>query len=529
MSGPAARALLSGVLLTLAFPGFGHPACAWVALAPLCTVLADRRVLRPGPASVDPLAGRHPRRAVSPEVRGWRLGWLTGISYFGGTLYWLSDVMVTFGDLGRPVAVLLNVLLVAFLALFPSVFGLMQARLVDRMGPRALALAPALWVGTELARRYLFGGFPWVLVGYSQTDVLPIAQLASVTGVYGVSALVVAFNAALAYAAVAGGRAGVLAVATALALVGGVGWAGARRIAAGAATRGGTPVRVALVQGNIAQEDKWNPALAGRILDTYVALSRDAAARGARLIIWPESATPFYFEEEPVQGERLRAIARELRAYLLFGSDELDGSRQRAYNAAYLVRPDGATAGVYRKMHLVPFGEYIPFRRMLFFAAPLVESVADFSPGDSVTIFPVDGRRASTAICYEVVYADLIRRFVVAGSELLTTITNDAWYGRSSAPHQHFQQAAMRAVEQGRYLVRAANTGISGVVDPYGRTLERSALFTETVIVRDVRFLRASTVYARIGDAFAWASALLTLAAVVAVRRRPRREGARHR
>ena len=191
------------------------------------------------------------------------------------------------------------------------------------------------------------------------------------------------------------------------------------------------------------------------------------------------------------------------------------------YNSAFMVRPDGTTGGVYRKMHLVPFGEFVPLKKMLFFAAPLVQAVSDFSAGDEATLLPVDGHLVSTAICYEVVYPDLVRRFVAGGSEMLTTITNDAWFGPTSAPYQHFEQASMRAIEEGRYLVRSANTGVSGIVDPYGRVLVRSGIFEPAVLVGEARFLSTSTFYARHGDILAFASVLVSavLLVMAAVRR----------
>jgi len=170
-------------------------------------------------------------------------------------------------------------------------------------------------------------------------------------------------------------------------------------------------------------------------------------------------------------------------------------------------------------MHLVPFGEYVPAKKLLFFAAPLVEAVSDFSAGTEAALLPVGRHRLSTAICYEVVYPDLVRRFVAGGSEMLTTITNDAWYGRSSAPHQHFEQAAMRAIEEGRYLVRSANTGVSGIVDPYGRVLARSGIFEPAILVGEARFLTTSTFYARHGDILAYASVVATALLLLLARR----------
>jgi apolipoprotein N-acyltransferase len=288
-----------------------------------------------------------------------------------------------------------------------------------------------------------------------------------------------------------------------------------------------------VLQGNISQLDKWNPRLADSITERYVSMTRQALSSGATFIIWPESATPFLFEQDLLRGGAIRRLAREGRATLLVGSDQIEPERAqpglekaetRLYNAAFLVRPDGQVGAVYRKMQLVPFGEYVPFQRLLFFVGPIVEAVGGFLPGQDAVVLPVDGHRASTAICYEVIFASLMRQFVLNGSELLTTITNDAWYGTSSAPYQHWSQASMRAIEQGRYLVRAANTGISGAVDPYGRVVEKSAIFEQTGLVVDVRFLQERTIYSRIGDVAAYASVAVTVLALVALRRRHYKE-----
>jgi apolipoprotein N-acyltransferase len=288
---------------------------------------------------------------------------------------------------------------------------------------------------------------------------------------------------------------------------------GAHRIATSALTRAGDPVKVGLVQGNVDQAIKWDPASATTIFQQYLRQTRQAIFEGATLILWPESSTPFMFEEDPVGAAQLRALVRQANVTLIFGSDQIvPGSPPKLYNSAFLLRPDGSTGGVYRKIRLVPFGEYVPMHRLLFFAAPLTEQVGTFTPGDRAEVLPVDGHPVSVAICYEVVYPALVRRFIGAGSQLLTTITNDAWFGDTSAPQQHFEQAAMRAIEEGRYLVRAANTGISGIVDPYGRVLRQSGVFEPAVIVGEARFLEASTFYARHGDVAATVSIIATIA-----------------
>jgi apolipoprotein N-acyltransferase len=264
---------------------------------------------------------------------------------------------------------------------------------------------PAAWVATEFARGYLFGGFPWVPLGNSQVTVLPVVQLASVFGVYGLSALVALVNAAIAYAVLSSGRQRTTAIAaTAILLFGIAGW-GANRVADGSLTREGTPLRVGLIQGNIAQEDKWNPREARRIVTTYIAMTRDAARRGAEFVIWPESSTPFMFEEDEVGEAMIRDLAREVNVPMLFGSDQIEREPDaiRLYNAAFTLSSSGETTAVYRKIHLVPFGEFIPFKNLLYFVSPLVERLTDFSPGASMVMLPVGKHVVSTAICYEVV------------------------------------------------------------------------------------------------------------------------------
>lgn len=504
-----ALALLSGVLLALSFPKFGHPACAWLALTPLTVALV--------------------RRPAPPPRRAFLLGLAAGAVYFAGTLYWLVETMTTFGGLAIPLAAFAASLLVAYLSLFPAAYAVIVARLTRSFGAAALAIAPFVWVTTELGRQYVWDGFPWALLGYSQVTVLPVAQLASVTGVYGLSLLLAAVAAAAAYVVVSSGTrrwivAGSMAAVVALC----AGW-GAWRLRDSALLHAGDPVRVAVLQGNIAQEDKWEPSLADEITNKYISMTRSALADGATFIMWPESATPFFFEEDIVRGGTLRRIAQESGATLLFGSDQVEPIKaelgitrpsRRLYNAAFLVKPDGRVGAVYRKMHLVPFGEYVPLKNIFFFVGPIIESLDAFVPGTEPVLLPVGSHLASTAICYEVIYPNLMRRFVRDGSELLTTITNDAWYGRTSAAYQHWDQASMRAIEGGRYLARAANTGISGFVDPYGRVVAKTALFEQAIVVRDVRFIRDRTVYSRIGDLAAWVSLALTALALLATWRR---------
>jgi apolipoprotein N-acyltransferase len=502
--GAFAKAIISGILLALSFPRYGYPVLGWFALAPLIVALFETRHA----------PGAFLRR------RTFLLGFVAGLGYFGGTVYWTGTVVSQFGGLAWPVGVVVSALLVSYLALFPALFSMCLGWLGARYGNRAMLLAPAVWVTSELGRTYFWSGFPWLLLGYSQTTVLPIAQLASVVGVFGVSALVSLASTALAYVVVSRTRESAITVGiTVLALAAATMW-GSRRLENGGLAQQGRPVRVALIQGNIPQEEKWDDAHAGEILNAYLALTREAAAKGAQLVIWPESSTPFPFLDDKAGGERIRALVRETGIELLLGSDQVDHRTKAYYNAAFLVRKDGTVAGVYQKMHLVPFGEFVPLQQLLFFVGPLVEQVGGFTPGRDMVMLPTSHGPISTAICYEIVFPRLVGESVSRGSQLLTTITNDGWYGHSSAPYQHFLQASMRAIEQGRFLARSANTGITGFVDPYGRVVEKTEIFERAILVGDVRLLEGRTIYGRIGDLFAYILAALTFAALLFAPRR---------
>ena len=506
--------MLSGALLACSFPKFGHPIFAFVALTPLYVALSG-------------WTGRSSFLPGVPIRRAFLLGLVTGLVHFAGTVYWTSGTVATFGGLPWLLAVPVAGLLVLYMSLYLAVTAMATAVLIRRFGRAGLMLSPAAWVAAEYARAHFFGGFPWIPLGNAVVSLLPIAQLASVTGVYGLSWLLATLHALIAGAMLSAGRQRVAMMASAALLLTGVSIWGAVRLRDGHLTSGDETVRVALIQGNVPQTEKWDASRAGQIFDRYLEMSRQAARRGAELILWPESATPFYFDEDPQSAARLRETVNEIKVPLLFGTDEIErGQPPKYFNSAFMLDAAGSTAAVYRKMFLVPFGEYVPFGTLLTFVAPLVEAVSAFSPGQRVTMLPVRGHMISTAICYEVVYPHLIRDAVLEGSELLTTITNDAWYGATSAPFQHFSLATMRAIEQGRYLARAANTGISGIVDPYGRVLAQTALFETTTVIGEVRFIQARTLYARIGDLVAQLAVLLTLLGVAAALGRPRVAGA---
>ena len=500
MSASTVAALASGVLLALSFPKYGHPAIAFIALVPLYVALS----------------GWNGQPGKAPGVstgRGFRLGLTTGFIHFAGTVYWTGATVQTFGGLPLPVAVFVTGLLVLYMATYVALASAASAMFIRRFGFVGLLLSPATWVAAEYTRGFLFGGFPWIPLGNTMATMLPLVQLASLVGVYGLSAFVALINVGFAVTALTTGRRRGLVIAATLILLMSASVWGGQRMATNRLTQG-APIRVGLIQGNIAQVDKWNPARADMIVDRYLQLTRQAVANGAEFVLWPESATPFFFQDDP-GADLIRSMVRQTGTPLLLGSDEVErGTPNRFYNSAYMLDTAGSTAAVYRKIHLVPFGEYVPFQRALFFVAPLVEAVSAFTAGERVTMLPVREHMISTAICYEVTYPSQSREAVRQGSELLTTITNDAWYGTSSAAYQHFEMAAMRAVEQGRYLVRAANTGVSGIIDPYGRVLIRTTLFETAAVVGEARFVQERTRYARIGDVVPQIATLITVLAL---------------
>ena len=500
MPASTVAALASGVLLALSFPKYGHPAIAFIAMVPLYVALS----------------GWNGQPGKVPGVstgKGFRLGLITGFIHFAGTVYWTGATVQTFGGLPLPVAVFVTGLLVLYMATYVALASAASAIFIRRFGFVGLLLSPATWVAAEYTRGFLFGGFPWIPLGNTMATLLPLVQLASLVGVYGLSAFVALINVGFAVTALATGRTRVLAVVATLILLLSASVWGGQRMATNRLTQG-APIRVGLIQGNIAQVDKWNPARADMIVDRYLQLTRQAVANGAEFVLWPESATPFYFQDDP-GADLIRSMVRQTGTPLLFGSDEVErGTPNRFYNSAYMLDTAGSTAAVYRKIHLVPFGEYVPFQRALFFVAPLVEAVSAFTAGDRVTMLPVREHMISAAICYEVTYPSQAREAVRQGSELLTTITNDAWYGTSSAAYQHFEMATMRAVEQGRYMVRAANTGVSGIIDPYGRVLIRTTLFETAAVVGEARFVQERTLYARIGDVVPQLATLITVLAL---------------
>lgn len=482
----ALLAIISGLLIAFSFPKVDFSFLAWFALIPLLTALEGQSV----------------RSAL-------KLGFLTGLVAYAGLLYWLTIVMGEYGHLPVFASIPLWLLLSAWLAVF---YGLAAGATVlgERLGIKSAILMPLAWVGADFLRSFLFTGFPWTMLGHSQYRLLPMIQVADVTGVFGITSLIVLANVvfyriirALSGADIPYPAKSAVVFVLVLSCTLGYGF-----------YRLNSPVvqqpalKVALIQGNIDQAVKWSPAFRETTLDIYLSLTRQAAARQpADLIVWPESAVPFFFQDNSPASDRIRNLARELKTNLLFGSPaaELRSGQHVNMNSAYMLAPDGAETGRSDKMHLVPFGEYVPLARLLPFVNKLVHGIGDFQPGKEAKPLKAGGIPLGVLVCYEVIFPELARAYVNAGSRVLVNITNDAWFGRSSAPYQHLSMAAFRAVETRTPLVRAANTGITSIVDQNGHIKGMTSLFKEAVMVGEVQPGSANSPYLKIGDLFAQA------------------------
>jgi apolipoprotein N-acyltransferase len=505
-------AATTGILLPYCFPRYDLGLLAWVALIPLHIALDG----------------------LSRRRQAFWLGWLAGIICSTGIMSWVVTAMHTYGKVPLVFSYGIMLLLTAYLGLYVGIYsaGVVWFRmLMPRYG---LFAAPCLWVTLELLRTYVLSGLPWSLLGYSQYRQLDMIQIADHLGVYGVSFLIVLTNVALAelylwlmplFRGFRPARLPWELVTTAAMLVG-LSWAYSTSLITSEAMEGSkAALQVGVVQPNIDQAVKWDQAFREETLQRYDRLT-ESFGYGVDLVVWPEAATPFIYEREPVYQLQLVAMANRVSAPLLFGSPAVRFDPERKpflLNSAYLLSPDGELLGRYDKQHLVPFGEYIPLKSsLLFFLEKMVEGIGDFQAGPGPTILsfqlkesqggtPARRVKFGVVICYEVIFPDLVRRIASSGAEFLVTITNDAWFGDSSAPAQHFSMVVFRSVENHLAFARAANTGISGFIDPFGRIIVASPTFTQTALQAEIPVRQTKTFYSRHGDVFAYGCVLISL------------------
>jgi apolipoprotein N-acyltransferase len=496
------NALLSGLLLFLSFPKFGNGILAWIALIPLFHALRNAK----------------PREAF-------KTGFLTGLIAHSGILYWISDVVVLYGYLPIYAGIAVMLLLAAYLSLYTALFAAGIVFFRDR-GHAFFLAAPLLWTVLEYVRSYFLTGFPWENLAYSQYLFGNIIQIADITGIYGISFVIVLFNAVLYNILTAKfrrRRSPMIEIMTAcsvfLILYG---YGHFRIVNIQESLMRASSAEVALIQGNIDQNIKWDERYQSQTLEIYRSLSLRSIPAPGGLVVWPETAAPFYFERPGPLQEAVIQLARNSGRTLLFGSPsyEKENGKPSFMNSAYLLRPDGVVAGRYDKVHLVPYGEYVPLRQFFPFIGKLVAGVGDFRPGRGYDPLVSDGHRFGVLICYEGIFPEAARNYKRNHADLLVNITNDAWFGKTSAPYQHLSMTVFRAVENRLYLVRSANTGVSAVIDPTGVILSRTDLFERTVLKGYVKFIDEKTFYAAYGDIFVYLCGLLLILTDIIRKRR---------
>lgn len=486
---------LSGLLLTAAFPPGPFPFLAWIALVPL--FMASQ---------------------TGGLSQAFRWGFVAGFIHFLSLMYWITVVLGRYGNLNPVIAFSALVLISAYLALYVASFSFLTRR-VSHHGLWVF-LAPSFWVGLEYARTHLLTGFPWCLLGYSQYEQQLLIQMSDLFGVYGLSFLIVLINALLYDLFLRAGKRTTMgslwkSAAGVVLLGAAVGYGTHCLSSMDQASREASYLRVAAVQGNMDQSIKWDPDYQEKTLQIYEDLTLSLDEFHPGLVVWPETAMPFFFQGTPQWSSRIIGLARESRASLIFGSpafrETMAGGRQYL-NRAYMIGTGPPVVQYYDKVHLVPFGEYVPLGRFLPFIDRLVQAAGDFLPGEKVVPVQSEGFSAGILICFEVIFPDLARTMARGGANLLVNITNDAWFGNTSAPYQHLSMAVFRSVENRKAMVRSANTGFSAFIEPTGAITHKSGLFTRETVKGTLPLSDGSlTWYARYGDVFAGGLLLLTM------------------
>jgi apolipoprotein N-acyltransferase len=515
--------LLSAVLQIVIFPLPNLYPLDWVAVTPL--LLALLRAREPDTLQLRAGIKLLPARPLQAFV----LAYACGFFWYAGTCYWIYNTMRQYGGVNTPAALGLLILFCLYLAIYHGVFGLIIGLLAERsLSRRALMLAPIVWVAMELARTRITG-FPWDLLGTTQVDNVPLARLATFTGVYGLSFEIMLVNVAVATAFLVRREKRQILLVAAFASAAVLQCGQFVPIPAVAADRSALLLQpdIPILEGSEWTKDYFDTTLADLSSRTLTSLSlkpptSPAAADpvGIDFIAWPESPAPFY-ASDPLFRNAISSLARASHMWMVVGNigtpaGMAPGSATKIYNSGSLVSPAGEWVSRYDKMHLVPFGEYVPFRRLFSFAEGLTKEVGEFSPGAARAPLVAGDEKLGVFICYESIFPDEIRQLSANGAQVFVNISNDGWYGDSGAYAQHLKQARMRAVENARWLLRDTNTGVTASIDPYGRIAATIPRKMRTTLKAPYALASVTTFYTRNGDWFAWLCAIISTGALIA-------------
>lgn len=473
-------AFLSGILTAFSFPKFSLSFLAWISLIPLLFVLLKYK----------------PKQSFF-------LGLIAGFSHFALLIYWIPSVPAHYGNVSVPLSFLIYIIFVLYLSLFWGFFSLVFSKIHLSFPRLVFILTPFLWISFEYILTHFLTGFPWELLGYSQFKNLPLSQMASVTGVYGISGVIVLLQSMFFYSMRYRRKAPFFIALAFVFLLHGVGfWSLKKELSSEGSFKG------SVIQGNVSSDIYWHEISIDEVkslFERHISLTNRAYAEGARLIIWPEFTVPLCFSCTEVFyqdfKERLFQFVREKDCTILLGTNEIavTNGHTRYYNTALCLSPDFSITHYY-KMHLVPFGEYTPYKKIFFFIEKMTHAIGDITPGKEFSLHHFKNFKFGSPICYEIIFPNQVRKFVKKGANFLVTITNDGWYGKSSAPYQHYSMAVLRAIENRRYLLRAATTGVSGIIDPFGRILSQSEMMTKTYLTGKIAPSRKLTIYTKYGD-----------------------------
>jgi apolipoprotein N-acyltransferase len=483
-------------MLALSFPYAGIFAAAWIALVPVLFVI-----------------GRTDR------TRSFLGGLTAGIGGYAGIFYWLYP-MLLFNTGSVVQALVCLFLLSAYLGLFIAVWSWLSRIVYEQAPGRGMfvVITAALWVSLEYLRTYLFTGFPWALLGYSQWNFLPLAQVAEYTGVYGVSFLLVLLSGAVSIALIDKRWPRVLtAVLAALVLLAGLGAVRRPQL-----SKNGLPAaKFAVLQPNIDQYKKWDAAFENEILQTYADMSLFAAKTSPDVIVWPETGVPGYLPYSVGLLEWARRVTERTGTYNIIGTPYYAGGT-KYFNSTALFSSSGTILAWHMKTHLVPFGEYVPFRKYLAPYFGVLNSLGDFTRSTDATLFISPKASIGATICSENFFGTASRRFAKEGATVLVNQTNDAWFFKTAAAEQHFIMNVFRAIETRKPVVVSGNTGVSGIIDASGTIIRKTPLFKRSVFTADVIPRKGSTFYVRFGDIFAYLCVLLSIFVLVRANRNRR-------
>jgi apolipoprotein N-acyltransferase len=486
---------LTGLLLAASFPKADQGFWVWIAFVPLVAFFY---------------------KAVNPARAFWG-GLIAGAVQLFFLQLWIPSVLAQYGDLPGALAWLAYGFMLILLSLFPATACFITNLLIRRGGDSCLFSFPFIWIAVEYAQTYFpFGGYPWLLTGYSQSKYLPLIQIADLTGVFGVSFIILCFNLALFWTGLHWMRRRVsawpLISAAALILLSLLyGFDSLHRW-----NSIQPDFRAAMLQGNISFNDP-EKVMVDKFKSGYARMADSLKFPHPDLLIIPESPAPVAFDHDPGYRQTFERLASGFSMGLVFNNirEEQAEENTRYFNSAYFMSRDGKLTDVYDKMHLVPFGEYIPMKDVFSFFRTISKDVSVFSPGRDYRIVKIGGRPANAVICFEIIFPDLVRRFVKKGSQLILNMTNDGWYGDSSAPFQHLSIARWRAVENRRYLLRAANTGVSAIIEPTGRIQTSTGILRQAVCEGRFAFVAQQTLYTRYGDVFVFLCVIIACGFVV--------------